>query len=162
MRNNMMKYVAAAGLLSVAVVAFPLMACQDNVVYTSYQSVEIDGWDKTTTTVYDVAHIKSAGNYNEMIGIRTNDKYPFMSLNLIVEQTVMPSGRQLTDTVDCQLADRNGRKLGHGQSLWLQIIPFRKLTLNKDDSLHINIRHNMRRNILRGVSDIGLIIEKDD
>ncbi|MBO6295976.1 MAG: gliding motility lipoprotein GldH [Prevotella sp.] len=158
----MMKYVAAAGLLAVAVVVFPLMACQDNVVYTSYQSVEIDGWDKTTTTGYDIAHIESDGNYNEMIGIRTNDKYPFMSLNLIVEQTVMPSGRHLTDTIDCQLTDRNGRKLGHGQSLWLQIVPFRKLTLNKDDSLHINIRHNMRRDILRGVSDIGLIIEKDD
>lgn len=137
-----------------------LFSCHENVVFSHYHGVEVDGWDKTTHVEFNISPIPETGKYQESVGIRINSHYPFLSLNLIIEQTVYPSRTVLIDTIDCQLIDKDGRKLGKGQSLWQLDFPVKNINLQEGDSVNINIRHNMRRDILRGVSDIGFKLER--
>ena len=45
---------------------------------------------------------------------------------------------------------------GHGISTYQYNFHLTTLTLNEGDSLHIAVRHNMKREILPGISDIGI------
>ena len=137
-----------------------LFSCHEKITFSQYKAVDADGWDKTSHVVFTPSPIKSTTTYDQFVGIRINSRYPFLSLNLIVEQTISPSGKIYTDTIDCQMISENGEQLGKGNSLWVREFPLRSLSLHEGDSLSINIRHNMRRDILRGVSDIGFKMEK--
>lgn len=138
-----------------------LAACSTNTVYDSYEHAPVSGWEKNDTLVFDVPRMTAAGNYRQQIGLRMTGTYPFTSISLIVEQKVIPSGRVLTDTLKCQVTDERGNFLGQGISAYQYSFDLKELTLNSGDSLHVTVRHNMKREILPGVSDIGLEMKRE-
>lgn len=42
------------------------------------------------------------------MGVRINGEYPFIALTLIVEQTVLPKGTIMRDTVNCRFLTNKG------------------------------------------------------
>ena len=102
------------------------------------------------------------GAYQEELALRISAGYPFMRLNLIVDQTIVPSGEVSRDTVDCKLTDELGNITGKGIGQYQYIFPIKPLHLQKGDSIHISIRHNMRREILPGITDVGIRVMKDE
>lgn len=148
-------------IIAVAICASALLlSCTDNRVFHAYKSVDANAWNKQDIVEFTVDSLQATANYQEAIGIRINNDYPFTTLNIIVEQTVYPSKQHFNDTIDCRLIDEDGQKIGRGQSLWLTTHHLRDIQLTSKDSLVINLRHNMRREMLEGVTDIGVIIEK--
>ena len=90
-----------------------------------------------------------------------------MGLTLIVEQNIYHNNKHVrsackTDTVNCQLIDKNGVSKGQGISYYQYNFPINVYRLNQGDSIHITVRHDMKREILPGVSDIGVKITKND
>ena len=85
-----------------------------------------------------------------------------MGLTLIVEQQTWPTGYMRSDTLSCNLIDEDGTILGEGISFYQYNFPMNNITLTEGDSLHVSIRHNMKREILPGISDIGLTLRKAD
>ena len=89
-----------------------------------------------------------------------------MGLTLIVEQTVYHQNRKIPgeckiDTVNCQLIDNNGVSKGQGISYYQYNFPINNIyQMHQGDSIHVTIRHDMKREILPGVSDIGIKISK--
>lgn len=153
--SNKKRWLALAAVVAMITI---IVGCDDNRVYSSYHAVDSEGWDKANIETFDIPPIKQTADYEQAIGLRINSYYPFLSLNLIIEQTIFPSFQQVVDTIDCRLIQNDGKHIGYGQSLWQQEVPLRKIKLHEGDSLSIKIRHNMRRDILRGVSDVGLIM----
>ena len=96
------------------------------------------------------------GNYQEDIGLRVSAAYPFKGLCLVVEQKVLPSNKVRIDTLNCSLADEQGNAMGHGISHYQYLFPLATLSLNKGERLHVTIRHDMKREILPGIADIGI------
>ena len=142
------------------IVANVFASCTTDTVYDTYDHTPLSGWEKNDTLSFDVPKMKQAGVYSQSLGVRMTEIFPFTSVSLIVQQTVYPSGKVVTDTIKCPITDSRGNFLGDGVSAYQYSFPIREISLNKGDSLHICVRHNMKREILPGVSDIGVKIVK--
>lgn len=142
------------------IVANVFASCTTDTVYNTYDHTPLSGWEKNDTLSFDVPKMKQAGVYSQSLGVRMTEIFPFTSVSLIVQQTVYPSGKVVTDTIKCPITDSRGNFLGDGVSAYQYSFPIREISLNKGDSLHICVRHNMKREILPGVSDIGVKIVK--
>ncbi len=134
------------------------ISCSHGTIFNEYKSTPIMGWEKNDTLSFEVPKLARGGTYDMELGIRINGAYPFTALTLIVEQTVLPSGKTYKDTIDCKLVDPKGREMGSGISYFQYSFPVRETALAAGDSLHVNIRHDMKREMLPGISDIGIMI----
>src|SRR5574344_532423 len=126
-----------------------LASCNGNKVYDKYDHTPIAGWEKNDTLNFDVPKMLTAGAYEGSLGLRINGAYPFTGLTLIIEQTILPERKTLVDTINCNLVNsKNGRAKGQGVSYYQYNYRIRDLDLKQGDSLHISIRHDMKREIL--------------
>lgn len=142
-----------------------LAACNGSTAYDTYVHTPIAGWEKNDTLSFDVPPLAEAGHYQENLGLRITGAYPFMGLTLIVEQTIYHNKHKMVaeskrDTVNCQLIDQNGTSKGQGISYIQYNFPINAYSMHEGDSIHIAIRHDMKREILPGVSDIGVKITR--
>ena len=144
-----------------AAVLVMLAACNRRLVYDKYVSTPVVGWEKNDTLSFEVSPVDSAASYQSYLGLRITDAYPFTVLTLIVEQHVFPRDEVVTDTVFCQLTDERGNATGTGLSYHQYKFPVTTLQLQHGDSIHVRVRHDMKREILPGVSDIGLSLYRE-
>ncbi|MGN1263814.1 MAG: gliding motility lipoprotein GldH [Prevotella sp.] len=155
-----MKRNKAIAAMMILTVASALLSCNRKTVYDHYEPIDIDGWEKDDTVTFSIKPMDEGGTYDEAIGLRTTTAFPFRSVCLIVEQRVMPGGSLRCDTLLCSLMDDNGKVTGDGVGCYQYIFPLADMTLAKGDSLHIAVRHNMRREILPGISDLGIRLKR--
>ncbi len=137
-----------------------LTACKRNTVYYHYEHPPLIGWEKNDTIIFQLSPVKEAGTYEEEIGIRITDDYPFTSIYLVVDQTILPAHKKHSDTLEISLMNQQGYSTGQGVSNIQYIQPLRHIDLAQGDSLHITVRHDMKREIMPGVTDIGVKISK--
>lgn len=143
-------------LLFATFVAGLLASCMGGVSFSHFLHTDIAGWEKVDTLSFDVPKVNRGGLYALGLGLRITNKYPFQSLTLIVDRTVLPSRRRQSDTVACRLVSTGGDVMGKGVSLYQYHFHVKELQLNPGDSLHVVVRHNMKRELLPGVSDVGI------
>ena len=135
-------------------------ACHQRPVYSHYESVDVDGWQRDDTLHFVVAQGIKDGCYHETLGLRANLSYPFTALSLIVRQYATPSGASRCDTLMIPLIDADGKALGHGVSHFQYDIPLEDIVLCAGDTLYIDIRHNMKREDLTGITDVGVTLDQ--
>lgn len=152
---NVWRTLLAAVVVTVVVA---VAACTGSTVFHSYRNIQPAGWEKSDTLCFAVPRARQAGKYSETVGIRTNSAFPFMSITLVVEQVVLPGNKIKTDVIKCELTDRNGNVKGDGVGLYQYEFKLTDIYLNRGDSLNIRIRHDMKREILSGISDVGVKI----
>lgn len=152
-------YTLLYNIVSMVMTAAVAVSCATDTVYYSYAHTPVAGWEKNDTLTFNIPGMAAPGTYSQQVGLRMTSAFPFTSISLIVEQRIMPRGKVLTDTIKCPITDIRGNFLGDGISSFQYMFPLREVTLNKKDSIHVSIRHNMKREILPGVSDIGLKME---
>ena len=144
-------YIVLLALFSVLVTA-----CNQKTVYYHYEHTSLAGWDKNDTLTFVLGPMSASGNYMEEIGLRISGEYPFTGLNLIVEQK--NSSKQIVriDTLACNLVNGQGNMEGRGVSQYQYLFPLSVLDLQEGEQLFVAVRHDMKRDILPGISDIGL------
>lgn len=135
-------------------------ACTEGKVYHHYNHTPIAGWEKVDTLKFDVPALKQSGHYSTGLGLRINNLYPFTGLTLIVEQMVYPSRRRQVDTINCKLTNRDGTSRGQGVSYYQYHYSVSLMELHEKDSLHITVRHDMKREILPGIADVGIALNR--
>lgn len=141
-------------------VAAGLTSCNRKNVYVEYRNVPMKGWDKSDTLTFDLRPQK-AGMYREEVGVRIDRSYPFTSLSLVVKQTILPSGYVHNDTLVVKLVDNNGNYLGQGISYYQQTFHLNTIRLHEGDSLHVMIKHNMRRELMDGIANVGFRVDRE-
>ena len=141
-------------------VVLMLTACNDKTVYHYYEQTPASGWEKNDLLSFTIPSIQETGNYTEEVGMRINGSFPFLSLSLIVEQTKLNTGEKQCDTLVCELINKRGYPQGKGVSQYQYLFPLKTLQLNKGDSLHIEIHHDMKREIVPGITDVGFKLSK--
>lgn len=153
-------------IIGVTVACFLLSSCKDSLVYDQFAHTPIAGWEKNDTLTFDIPPLASNGYYQEQLGLRITGAYPFMGLTLIVEQTIYPDEHKKSekiekvDTIQCNLIDKNGVTKGQGISYFQYNFPINVYRMNENDSIHVTVRHDMKREILPGISDIGLKLSR--
>ena len=141
-------------------VVLMLTACNDKTVYHNYEQTPPSGWEKNDQLSFTLPPIQETGNYTEEVGIRINGTFPFLSLSLIIEQTKLNTGERQCDTLVCELINKRGYPQGKGVSQYQYLFPLKTIQLNKGDSLRIEIHHDMKREILPGITDVGIKLSK--
>lgn len=148
-------------LAALAVMAAVMTSsCQRETVYAHYEHMPLDGWEKNDTVVFSTDLMAEEGNYTEDVGIRITNDYPFMSLQLIVTQKVLPSQETHEDTLNCSLLDTKGAALGYGTNSYQYLFRLRSIALKKEEKLYVSVRHNMKRDIMPGIIDVGFRLTK--
>lgn len=142
-------------------------SCTGNLAYDHYEHTPIAGWDKVDTLSFAIPAMKEPGRYATTLGLRITNGFPYQRLTLIVEQTVFHKSQtsklkaqSFTDTISCTLFDRNGTTRGRGIGYYQYQFRVSERNLNAGDSLHITVRHNMRREIMPGIADVGISISQ--
>lgn len=146
--------------LLAAVLLLPA-ACTRRTVYHTYQHTLVSGWEKNDTLCFHVPPLAHTGLYNEELALRINTSYPFTAVTLVVHQHVIPGGEEHIDTVNCRFGNRDDTRLARGISHFQYHFPITHLRLQEGDSLVVNVRHDMKRDILPGISDVGLKISSE-
>jgi gliding motility-associated lipoprotein GldH len=138
-----------------------LSACDDNTIYSHYESTSLAGWERGDTLHFKNIVVKATTDYKEEIGLRINDSFPFMSLFLVVEQHVRPRHVVRMDTLSCRLVDKDGHVKGRGLSFYQYNFHLTTLQLQAGDTLDISVRHNMKRESLPGIANVGMTISRN-
>jgi len=147
-----------SALLGLIILA--MAACQQRAAFSHYEPVPLNGWNREDTVKFTFGPVAENNSFSETLGLRANLDYPFTNLSLIVEQEVMPSGTVHCDTLDISMIDVDGSPKGKGVNHYQYDIPLNTISLLTGDSLFVSVRHNMKRENLPGISDIGLTLEK--
>jgi gliding motility-associated lipoprotein GldH len=150
MRNR--KIVVTAIIVGLMV----LCGCQRQVVYHQFRHISEPGWDKTDTLHFDVTPLKADGTYCLHAELRTDKNYPFQKLTLEVNQTVFPSHETYHDKINCNLISEEGVIGGDGISYFQYRFHVRNVSLHQGDSIHLSLTHNMKREIMPGIADVGI------
>ena len=146
--------------LLAAMLLLVLSACNRKLVYDRYLSTPISGWEKNDTLSYDIRPVSGTDTYDMWLGLRTSEAYPFTAITLIVEQHIYPKDTIVNDTVNCKLTDRHGNASGSGVHFHQYRFPVNSLQLQDGDSIHLRVRHDMKREILPGISDVGISLRR--
>ena len=142
-------------------VALILTSCSRQIVYSHYESIDTEGWNRNDCKDFRVT-VREKDTYTEMIGLRTTMYYPYANLSVIVSQQTQRSGIQHTDTLHIRLMDEEGNKVGQGTNYQQMEIPVRTIELEDEDTLLVSIRHYMKREVLPGITDVGVSLEIED
>ena len=102
-------------------------------------------------------------NNNLYINVRNDIKYKYSNLWLFIEID-QPGNNSVTDTFEITLADPSGKWLGEGFGgiKNRQVIFKRNVYFPVSGEYKINIRQGMRENVLKGITDIGIRVEKQE
>lgn len=135
-------------------------ACNGDMTYSRYMDISIVGWERSDSVLFNIPPLKQAGIYAPTLGIRINNSFPFKSVAIIIEQTVYPKKIVYCDTINCKLYDDKGRLLGNGISNHQYIFNVKPRQYEQGDSIHIYIRHDMKCEILPGITSVGIELSK--
>lgn len=144
-------------IVALMVTAIGAGACQDTRTYDHYVHTPLDGWERNDTLHFDVPPTRQGGPQRQWIGMRVYKDFPFRTITMIVDQTVLPHRQHLRDTISCHIMDQDGHLLGKRSLNFSEIRTYlREINLQKGDSIHIAVIHNMRRESIPGVADVGM------
>ena len=156
----MLHRIKTLSIILSAVLLLTFLSCNENIVYYQYISTPLSGWDKNDTLSFFLPKTEVEGNYGMELGSRINDSYPFTSLTLVIQKTFFPSMTISTDTILCRLRDEKGTPRRQGVSYYQYTFHIADLQLQHDDSIQVNIRHDMKREMLPGIGDVGIVMKR--
>jgi len=135
-------------------------ACNQGSVYHKYITIEEASWHQDSILQYDVLIEDSITLNDFYINIRNNTDYPFSNLYVFLT-TEFPNGHSTRDTIECILADKNGKWLGSGSGRIKdnKIMLQQALRFPLRGTYHFFLEQGMRHEQLTGIEDIGLSIE---
>lgn len=143
-------------ILLFMMIALGMASCDRQTVYHHYEHVADQGWEKTDTVKFEIGPIKETGTYGETLEFRTHGLFPFLGIHITVEQTIKPRGIMLRHSQMCELMNQDGSQKGSGISFYQSPFPLDDIELQQGDTLCVSVFHNMKREILPGISNIGI------
>lgn len=145
--------------------ALPLLlalpSCDRNMVFEEYRTVEGTTWNSQDIMKFNVSITDVKPVYNFYINVRVGSDYRFANLFLFMK-TLYPAGKVSVDTVECFLADVDGRWLGErsGSSIDNRILMRKNLKFNEPGLYSFEFEQAMRDTALQNIEDFGIRIEK--
>ncbi|MDR2835482.1 MAG: gliding motility lipoprotein GldH [Bacteroidales bacterium] len=138
-------------------------SCNKNKIYEKYEKIDHYVWSSDSIITFSVEIDDTASLYNLDLLIRHANFYPYSNLWLTAN-IIRPNFSYAIDTIECILAEDNGKWLGDGlgdiwdyTKYWKQ----QNSTIFKQKGKYIfQINQLMRTEKLSGIMEIGLKIEK--
>lgn len=148
------------GLLStIAMVS----SCKFNSIYERSESIPKEEWNKNQAVKFEVPVTDTINGYKIMVNVRNSNEYRYSNLFLFIT-TSSPKGNSVKDTLEITLANDKGKWLGTGfGGIWSVDAALRNdmiVRFPESGVYKIEIAQAMRDDVLRGIKDIGIKVEK--
>lgn len=136
------------------------LSCDSARIYEENKKIKEGLWHQDDSVPFTVSINDSTLSYNMYVNIRNTGSYQFSNLFLFIT-TKLPNGQVAEDTLECTLADNEGRWLGSG----LGDIWDNQFLLKKDFRFPLTgkyifeIKQGMRVNPLPFIVDVGIRVE---
>jgi gliding motility-associated lipoprotein GldH len=143
------------------VCSFFLTSCDDAGIFEENKSIPETGWDTSNVISFNVEIKDPSTPANFYINVRNADGYPYSNLFLFIK-TKFPNGKQSNDTLECTLADENGKWIGKGLGdIYDNRIPFKKnVRFPMAGTYTFELSQGMRITPLPLIMDVGVRVEK--
>ena len=148
--------------IPVLIVVFSMVSCSFNDVYNENISIADGIWAHDEAARFEVDIEDTLSDYSFYINIRNDIDYRYSNLYVFM-QTRFPNGNLTRDTIEFVLADDSGKWLGKG---WGRVKE-NKVKLKDNLMFPLSgkyvflIQQGMREESLTGITDVGLIFEKN-
>jgi gliding motility-associated lipoprotein GldH len=139
-----------------------LISCDSNVVQT--QSVDFDNqqWEIDDKQIFTIKSPDTIRTYDLFINTRNNHEYAYSNLWLI-SKIKFPLGKVVTDTLEYQMAQPDGKFLGTPRGsgifenkLWLK----NNIRFTENGNYMLELKHAMRKNgEAHGINELGGILD---
>lgn len=135
-------------------------ACDRNLVFEEYHSLDGQVWNSRDLMKFNVDIENKNLPYNFYINVRVRSDYKYANMYLFLK-TRYPNGKMSVDTVECYLADVEGRWLGErsGNSLDNRILLRKNLQFAESGRYSFEFVQAMRDTALQSVEEFGIRIE---
>jgi gliding motility-associated lipoprotein GldH len=138
-----------------------VQACDSKRFYEENKRIEKSVWNSKDKAIFKVVISDVFSRYNFYFNLRNSGDYQYSNIYLFLK-TVFPDGRIARDTIECQLAEYDGKWLGTG----ISDVKFNRFLFQKDlrfpakGQYIFEVEQAMRVPDLKGITDIGIRIEK--
>lgn len=149
------------GLLLVA--SLIITACNSGVVHNESVHLKNNEWKATDTLFYSIDFNDTLSSFDFYFEIRNTTDYDLQNLYLFIT-AYYPGNTFSRDTAECILAAPDGKWYGkglgkHKDNRFL----FRKgVRFRKPGNYIIAVNQAMRNENLKGISDVGILIKKQE
>ena len=149
-------------ILVIALVIF-ICACEKSLVFEKNEKMTAGQWHQNDHVDFDVDIADTINLHNFYINLRHGGNYHFSNIFMFIS-TKMPDGEFFRDTLECSLAQEDGKWYGSGIGDICDVrIAFKKnLVFPLKGKYHFSIEQAMRMNSLPYVFDVGVRIEKSN
>ena len=147
--------------LFLAFLVISLASCDSKRYIEENKSIENGVWINSNSPSFTVTISDTLARYNLYLNVRNDGDYPYSNLYLFIH-TTLPGGKTATDTVECQLADPDGKWRGSGPgNLKFNRFLFQKgMVFPQKGTYRLVLEQAMRVKMLKGIRDVGIRIEK--
>ena len=143
------------------IISLCCVSCHKNDVYFQYNAVNPTGWSKDSAYTFEVPILDTLASYNVYVNVLNRVYYPYKKMCFFLHKTT-PDKVHSTDSIECYLADNRGKWLGSGiGSVYeMPVLYQQNVRFKTAGTYKYKIVQGMRDDILLGVNDIGLRVEK--
>lgn len=144
----------------IVVLFFGLTSCDQNRYFEQNSEIPQEVWTYHEIKKFEVKIEDTNSLFNFYLNVRNTTEYPFANLYVFVK-TTFPDSLMARDTIELQLAGRNGEWLGsgYGKYKYNQFILRKGMRFVQKGSYSFSIEQGMRTDALEGISDIGIRLE---
>lgn len=137
-----------------------LSSCGKNVYNERVVFPEAE-WAQDNRATFDLTVSDTLSAYAFGIDMRHLENYRYSNI-FVFMNTTMPNGNHTRDTIEVTLATPDGKWIGKssGSMRDLRKILMPEMQFPLAGAYHFEIEQAMREPVLKGISDIGLYIEK--
>lgn len=139
------------------------VSCDRGKVFDFYLEIDPQGWVATDTIDFEI-EIEPQEDvlYNTLIGLRNNNDYLYANIFFFID-VESPSGLSQIDTLQYVLAAPDGKWLGSGVGeIKYNLFKVKENEMMQPGTYKYKIVHGMRDDVLIGIEDIGLRIERSN
>ncbi len=160
MNSNILKNITTLSLI-ITIQLF-LFSCDTKSIYDKDKRIENSVWNRKDTMKFNVEINDTISLHNFYINIRNSTDYKYSNIYFFIK-TDFPDGNNITDTVECTLADIDGKWRGKG----IGKIKDNRFLLKKGIRFlqkgvyTFEFQQAMRVKNLSGIEDIGIRIERE-
>ncbi|MDA3904976.1 MAG: gliding motility lipoprotein GldH [Bacteroidales bacterium] len=148
-------------ILTFVFFGFVFMSCDSNRYYEQNEAIKNNTWHFNDAKVFEIEIEDSLQAFNFYINVRNTVDYEFANLYFFI-QSEIPDGIIAIDTVECQLADYQGKWLGSGRGGLRDnsFILRQNMRFLQNGTYKFLLKHGMRHDSLKGIADVGIRLER--
>lgn len=151
--------------------ALSLVGCRTKEFYSHFEAVPLNNWEADSVLIYQWSVEDTAADYRILIEVRHTERYPYQNLwffinkpHCVLKDRCVEGLLTLKDTIEFYLADERGQWLGQEYNGYFEmpVLYEEKYKFKEVGTYTMSIQHGMRTEQLRGISDVGVIISKNE